>query len=367
MSKKVWIIGIRGVPAEHGGFETFAERFALYAQDKGWEVNVFCQKFGKGETTFSEWNGVKQINIFSHFSGALGTLYFDLKSIFHAARSRSGVALVLGYNSAVLNAMLKLFGIKVVINMDGFEWKRKKWSWPYKVWFYINERLGVLFADRIVLDHPELSNYFDNYWPKRPRHVIAYGGDKLIPDESHLGEYGLKKDQFYLVIARPEPENNILFIVESHVLSKTNIPLVILGNYDESNAYHKKILKTANQSEKGNIIFLGAIYDAAKTFSMRHFCKAYIHGHVVGGTNPSLVESIVAQSRLIAHDNRFNRWVAQKTAHYFDDQYQLITMFRSFEVEMCDNLVEHMRCNAKRFEWPLILEDYCKVLEFDHD
>lgn len=358
MNKILWIIGTRGIPASHGGFETFAEKFAVHMHSKGWQVKVFCQHDGSGETNITDWNGIECVNIYSRWKGPLGTLSFDFKSILYAAKSRQGIALVLGYNSAIFNCILRLAGLRVAINMDGFEWKRNKWSWPYKCWFYINERLGAIFANHLVLDHPEIEDYFSKIWPRRPMTMIPYGGERLdYAEKKVLDSYSLEEYSYYLLIARPEPENSILDIVRAYISSDSQFPLVVLGNYHEDNRYHQKVLKAAENSK--GIRFLSAIYDENITYVLRYFCRAYLHGHTVGGTNPSLVEALAAGSPVIAHNNRFNRWVAGDDMRYFDSIEQASEIFSN----LSHKEVSQMRTAANkiwqhRFTWQDVLQQY---------
>ena len=152
--------------------------------------------------------------------------------------------------------------------------------------------------------------------------VIPYGTQAVTEaDVSLLDSYNLKPNEYALIIARAEPENNILEIVSSFSQKQRNIKLVILGNYkpDES-AYHKKVTESASDE----VLFLGAIYDLAVTNALRFYTKLYIHGHSVGGTNPSLVEAIACSCPVLAHDNLFNRWVTDEKAHYFKDEKECL-------------------------------------------
>ena len=137
----VRILGCRGVPAAHGGFETFAERLAGYLAARGWVVTVYCQGRGRGPASEDRWRGIRRVHVPVQTAGALGTMIFDWKSTLHAL-GEPGVALTLGYNTAIFTALYRLRRIPNVINMDGIEWKRTKRSIPERLWLYANERLG---------------------------------------------------------------------------------------------------------------------------------------------------------------------------------------------------------------------------------
>lgn len=316
-SKKIQILGTRGIPANHGGFETFAEHFSTYLINKGWQVTVFCQEDGKGVVWEDTWNGVRLIHIPVDIPGAKGTIVFDWISTRMAAKAGEPV-LTLGYNTAVFCALYRIKGIKNVINMDGIEWQRAKWTFGQRTWLYINEKAGGWLGNHLVADHPEIKNHLSKFIPAKKITVIPYSAAFLSgADPAPIKEFGLEENGFTLLIARPEPENSILEVIQAYCAQKRDIPLVVLGNYDpDAVEYQKKVLDAANE----DVRFVGAIYDAGIVQSLRYFARFYIHGHTVGGTNPSLVEALGAGSPVLAHNNRFNRWVAGSGQAYFSSQ-----------------------------------------------
>lgn len=311
---KIRILGTRGIPAKHGGFETFAEMLSLYLTKKEWEVTVYCQEEGTGPIYEDTWCGIHLIHIPIKQKGAPGTIVFDWKSTWHAAKRKTPI-LTLGYNTALFCMIYRLKGIKNTINMDGIEWKRKKWTFPEKTWLYINEKLAAILGNHLIADHPEIKNHLTRFTPEKKITVIPYSADILTSaDRERISPFGLKENNYSLLIARPEPENSILEIVQAYSKEKRGIPLVILGEYTPaSNAYHKQVIDAAGDE----IQFIGAIYDKYTVQALRFFTRFYIHGHTVGGTNPSLIEALGAGSPVLAHNNRFNRWVAGKGARYF--------------------------------------------------
>jgi len=319
---KVTILGTRGIPAQHGGFETFAEHFSLYLKRKGWKVTVYCQEEGKGSISEDNWKGIHRVHIPVTQEGAKGTIVFDWKSTCHARRQK-GIILTLGYNTAVFCALYRLKGMKNIINMDGIEWQRDKWSFLERVWLYINEKAGALLGNHLVADHPQIKNHLANCISSDKITVIPYTADLLASaNQTLLSPFHLLPNQFGLLIARPEPENSILDIVRAYTSQKRGMPLVVLGNYDpESNEYQKKVIEAANDE----VMFVGAIYDLPVVQALRFYARFYVHGHTVGGTNPSLVEALGAGSPVLAHANRFNRWVAGEKALFFSSETECET------------------------------------------
>jgi hypothetical protein len=175
-NRELLILGIRGIPAKHGGFETFAENLALYLVKRGWKVTVYCQESkpeysGMGETN---WKGIKRVHIPVAGEGAKATVAFDLISVKEACR-RHGLVLTLGYNTALFNLLLRFKRRTNLINMDGVEWKRDKWKWYEKAWLYINERAGCLLGDHLIADHPEIKNHLLSRVKGAKVTMIPYG------------------------------------------------------------------------------------------------------------------------------------------------------------------------------------------------
>ncbi len=320
INKVLAILGTRGIPACHGGFETFAEHLALYLVDRGWAVTVYCQDDhgAAPETTRRQglWKGVRVVRIPVRQSGPLGTLFFDLKATIMACREE-GLVLTLGYNSAVFCLLLRIVGRRNVINMDGLEWQRSKWSWPARAWLYVNERLGCWLADHLLADHPAIHAHLSTRVASSKITMIPYGADPVEQAEPSLIEsLGLWPQRYILLVARPEPENSILEVVSAFSAKARGLTLAIVGNYyPDSVDYHRRVRDAAGPE----VQFLGAIYDRPVVQSLRYHALLYLHGHRVGGTNPSLLEALGAGSAVLAHDNRFNRWVAGQGACYFTD------------------------------------------------
>jgi glycosyltransferase involved in cell wall biosynthesis len=354
-------MGIRGLPAQHGGFETFAEYLCNYLVERDWEIIVYCQEDGIGPVYESEWKGVRRIHIPVNQQGPLGTIVFDFRSILHSLR-HDGLFLTLGYNTAIFNVLHRIFRKINIINMDGIEWKRQKWGAIAKAWFWLNERFGCWFGNHLVADHPRIEDHLATRVNRNKITMIPYGGlDVPAAEEDVLGEFDLQKKEYAIVIARPEPENSILEIVNGFSKKMRSKKLVVLGNYDKENVYHRAVLDAASDE----VLFLGAIYDVKKVSALRFYSAAYVHGHQVGGTNPSLVESIGAGNAIIAHDNPFNRWVAKEGAIYFSGEFQASDVFERIfqDNDLVRNLEINTRENFKvNFQWKDILAQYEELL-----
>ncbi|TCS05871.1 DUF1972 domain-containing protein [Caulobacter sp. BK020] len=356
--RKLSILGTRGVPAGHGGFETFAEHFALHLVAKGWEVTVYCQADdGPPGPVVDEWRGVRRVTYVAD-SGATGTMKFDWMCVMHAMRSE-GVMLVLGYNTAVFSALLRLSGHPVLTNMDGIEWKRAKWPWHGRIWLYLNEWIGALTSTKLIADHPEIERHLARRRSKRDIVMIPYGADAVTEaSEEPVRARGLNPGRYLISIGRIEPENNILPMIEAFAARERDLQFVCLGKLEpEKNPYHAAVLKAG----EGRVLFPGAIYDAAVVRALRFHAAAYCHGHSVGGTNPSLVEALGAGNAIVGHDNPYNRWVAGPDQWYFPDKDACARCFD--EIEAGGERLQQAQAAARhRFEtaflWSDILSEY---------
>lgn len=314
MRKELRILGTRGIPARHGGFETFAEDLALHLVALGWRVTVYCQGEGSDSKREETWRGVRLLHIPVKLGGAKGTIVFDWLANRHAARE-DGLVLTLGYNTAVFGAVLRWRRRRNLINMDGVEWRRDKYGPLEKAWLWVNEMAGAWVGDHLIADHPRIADHLQRWARADKITTIPYGARPVVEAAREpLAPLGLEPGRFAVVIARPEPENSILSIVQAFSAKPRGARLVVLGDYQAGRSKYQAAVLAAASSE---VSFPGAIYDKRVVDALRFHALLYIHGHTVGGTNPSLVEAMAAGCPVLAHDNEFNRWVAGPEAAYF--------------------------------------------------
>jgi len=337
----VLILGCRGVPARHGGFETFAEDLARYLTARNHEVTVYCQAAPGGPIKIDRWEEIRRVHVPAP-EGPLGTILFDLAAVRHSSHER-GVVLTLGYNTGVFNFLYRLRRLPNLMNMDGIEWQRQKWSRPQRAWLWLNEWAGARAATHLIADHPEILTHLTRHTLPEKITMIPYGAHSMnSAPVGPIQQHDLHSDQYFILIARPEPENSVLEIVQAYSAKTRGIPLVVLGRYEpHRNPYHKRVLEAAGREVK----FLGAIYDQEIVRSLRFHARGYLHGHRVGGTNPSLVESLAAGNAVIAHDNPFTRWVAGDSAKFFRGASDLAEILNALEQE--PTLLAQMRQGSR--------------------
>lgn len=356
------IMGTRGIPGAHGGFETFAQQLALFLVAGGHDVLVYCQPVAGAPNQWveDEWCGVKRRSYIPKRKGSAGTIEFDFACVLDVLQ-QPGVDLVLGYNTGIFNIIERIRGRRVVMNMDGIEWKRAKWSLPAKIWFFLNEVAGANICNVPIADHPEIARHISKRCLKKPV-MIPYGADVIDrADVEKVRAMGLEPDKYFISISRIEPENSILELVQAYSTLNTKTKCVILGKIDTNNKYQMAV-KSASGS---NVVFAGAIYDSTIVSALRFYCRAYFHGHQVGGTNPSLVEALGAGNAVICHDNVFNRWTAGEGQLYFSSIEECSRQLKflledSFHVESARRSARERHEAA--FKWSAVLKSYETVL-----
>lgn len=356
------ILGTRGIPAAHGGFETFAEHLALYLVAHDWRVVVYCQADGAGSVFEDVWQGVERVHIPIEQTGPKGTIVFDWKATTHAAQF-GNLCLTLGYNTAVFCILLRIRGVPNLINMDGIEWSRAKWGVVAKSWFWLNDWAGCWLGNHLVADHPKIKVHLRSRVQEDKITMIPYGADAVTdsPVEA-VRALGLEPGRYLTLIARAEPENSLLEIVSGFSRKPRGYQLAVLGKYEpEKNEYHRAVMAVAGP----DVLFLGAIYDKAVVRALRFHSVAYVHGHQVGGTNPSLIEAMGAGNPVIAHDNPFNRWVAGDSARYFKNADECSD--RLDEILSRPDVLGEMKAGIlqrhhEAFTWEKVLADYETLL-----
>ncbi len=228
------VLGTRGIPARHGGFETFAERLALYLAGRGWRVTVACQAQESGSPT--AWRGIRLNQHRPWSPGPLGAMEMDLRATTAVLREGTDIALTLGYNTAVLGGLLRAARIPHLMNMDGIEWQRAKWSLPVRGWLWLNERAAKYAADHLIADHPGIAQHLVRHAPAGRITVIPYGADPVTGADPQpiRARLGLEPGRYVTSIARVEPENSVLELISAFSRRPRGMPLVVLGRMDNA-------------------------------------------------------------------------------------------------------------------------------------
>ena len=268
-----------------------------------------------------------KVKLFKIKANGASSIYFDFRCLLDSYLE-GGACLMIGTSGGIFFPIFKLLGLKILVNPDGFEWRRSKWSFFAKIFLFISDYLAINFSDLVICDHPiiqkrakKLSNVKTVY--------IPYGGDNAKENKFNNSNApninNLKERDYFFKVCRIEPENNIHIVIKAAVEAK--VSLVIVGNW--SNSEYGKNLKNYYSSKLYKKIFLlDPIYDPDELGALRSNCISYIHGHTVGGTNPSLVEAMSLGLDIICQKNVFNQYTTNFEATYFSDLADLVEIMK---------------------------------------
>lgn len=357
---RVAILGTRGIPARYGGFETFAERLAVGLAERGHHITVYAEADGPPGPDHS-YQGVRVREQRRPRWGPASVLAFDCACLWDARRGYD-LVYMLGYGAAWACWLPRAFGTPVWINVDGLEWARSKWGRGARTYLRAMEGVAGRTATRLIADAEAIAMRFRQRYPQAaPCSFIAYGADPVHADEADpavLATWGLTPGQYDLVVARPEPENHLAEIIEGHRLAGGPRPLVIVGGVIGATPYQRRLLAMADK----RVRFLGGIYEPPLLASLRVHAACYLHGHSVGGTNPSLLEALACGNWVLAHDNPFNREVARDAADYFETPEALAACLAAYGRATPDERQRRgdraRQIVSDHYAWPAIVEAY---------
>ena len=360
--KRIAILGTRGIPARYGGFETFAEELGARLVERGFRVTVVCEKV-RGASQPPTFRGIDLAYVPAPRLGPLTTIAFDLMSLWRV-RKGYDVVYMLGYGASLFCFIPRLGGAEVWINMDGIEWLRSKWSWAARAYLRLIETVATWTPNRIIADADAIRSHLQSRHRRLPEcTVVPYGSDLVTaaPPEELLAEWGLKVGEYYILVCRLEPENHVLDIVEGYAASSSTFPLVVLGDHKLNTPYVRLLQSVADP----RVRLIGTVYDKVRLRALRFHARAYLHGHSVGGTNPSLLEAMGSGNVVIAHDNVFNREVAADAALYFRNARDIPGILEILEAD--SGRRQRMREVARHrvesiYNWRMIADRYEQLL-----
>lgn len=357
---RIGIIGTRGIPNHYGGFEQFVEFVAPEWNQLGAEVYVYCSSLHPYKE--SKWKNVHLIhcNDPEDKIGTAGQFIYDLNCILDARKRNFDILLQLGYTSSSI--WWRLFPKKatVITNMDGLEWKRTKYNkWVQRFLKYA-EKLGAKHSDHLIADSLGIQSHLKNTYGLDSTY-IAYGATVFNkPDETVLQEYGVSKEQYSMLIARFEPENNLEMILDGVVASKLQETFLVVGKHQNQFGEYLK----NKYAQHTHIKFVGGIYNLETLNQLRYFSRLYFHGHSVGGTNPSLLEAMASNTLIFAHNNEFNKGVLKENAFYFSNVDDIKDLYRNTKkYDYIHWVMKNQSVIENEFSWDLISQKYYQVFQ----
>lgn len=362
MKTKVAIIGTVGLPARYGGFETLTAHLVEELSDT-YDFTVYCssKKYSREERKES-WKGSRLKYIPLEANG-IQSIFYDSWSILHALR-RSDVLLILGVAGAWLLPFIRLFtNKKIIISIDGIEWKRDKWPLTAKLYLWFAENLAVRYSHIDISDNESIQDYTSLRYETISR-VIEYGADhtklNVSPSEQDFITYSFLSKPYAVKVCRIEPENNVSTILKVFSESPEH-HLVVVGNWENS-SYGKDLKQKFSIFE--NISLIDPIYDQHTLDIIRGNASLYIHGHSAGGTNPSLVEAMFLGLPVISYGVSYNRTTTGGQAFYFSDEEELKNLLKTLTKNDLKNCSLKMKKIAKnKYVWKTVAEKYSQVIQ----
>lgn len=382
MSQKVdiFIVGSKGIPARYGGFETFVDELTQRRKNQDINYYVACMNADTESNTFMV-NQATCFNISVPNVGSAKALLYDMKALrasldyIKEHHIDSPIIYVLACRIGPFinhyKKELARYNGTLLVNPDGHEWKRAKWNAAIRRYWKISERLMVKHADLLVCDSEGIERYikhdYRSYQPNTT--FISYGSyiakqssEENLKLDEWLKRFGVERNQYYLVVGRFVPENNLETILKEFKLSKTDKQLVIISNV-EQNKFYKALQQKTHFDDDERIKFVGTVYDAELLTAIRCNAFAYIHGHSVGGTNPSLLEALGSTKLNLLFDVDFNKEVAREGALYWSKNTgslsELIEQVETLSESAIDSYARIAKYRiTSSYSWESIVEQY---------
>lgn len=380
----VFIIGSKGIPAKYGGFETFVDKLTELKKSKKIKYHVACMNENNDEF---EHNNARCFNVKVPNIGPAKAVYYDIKALKESIKYiktnniTNAVVYILACRIGPFighyKNQLKKLNVKLFVNPDGHEWKRAKWNGLIKKYWKLSEKLMVKHADLLICDSKNIEKYIkEDYKKYNPKTTfIAYGADMeksiLADDDIRLldwyKEKKVKPNEYYLVVGRFVPENNYETMIIEFMKSNTKKDFVLITNV-EKNRFYEELKEKTNFNEDKRIKFVGTVYDKELLKKIRENAFAYLHGHEVGGTNPSLIEALSSTKLNLLLNVGFNREVGEDGALYWNKENRnLASLIENCETFSKEKIQEYDEKSTKRikdnYNWDKIIKDYEKILK----
>lgn len=363
---RIAIIGIKGIPVIYSGFETFAEELSTrLVKDPKYKVTVYCRS-PYIDKEIKKYKGV-ELNVLPTIKTKnLETIFHSFFSTIHACIfGNYDVIYYLGVGNAFFTIIPRLFGIKTLLNVDGFDWKREKWGSIAKSYLKLSSYLATIFPNIVITDSLIIKNYYSK--KNNSKYVyIPYGFMDNLKDKNALEtlkKYGLEKNKYFVWVGRIVPENHIEELLEAFLRLNTKLKCVIIGGNFYEDSYTKKIFNYTKVNK--NIIFTGFLNREDYAVLVKNaFC--YVETKRSGGTHPSLLEAMGFGCLIVSHNNKSNQLILRKFAIYYKNINELLTKLdyitdRDFKKHNIDYRKGVMEDALKYFKWEEIINEYKKV------
>ena len=375
--KDIFIIGSRGLPAQYGGFETFVEKLISHKVSPAIRYHVACLSDESTGNHF-DYKGADCFTVNPPKLGPARVIAYDMMAINYSLKliKKEGIQSPIFYILGnTIGAFIVHFAKKIqsvggilLVNPDGLEWKRAKWSKPVQSYLKYSEKEMTKYANLIISDNRGIETYIQNTYPWARTTFIAYGTDlsktTLTAEDAPVRDWYQKwqtqEKDYYLILGRFVPENNYETAIREFMKSSTERDLVIICNH-EGNAYFDELRQITGFDKDKRVKFVGTVYDQDLLKYIRNQAFAYIHGHEVGGTNPGLLEALAQTDLNLIYNVDFNHQVAQETALYWNkEDGNLSKLIDSVDGQVSfEDLGDAAKANMKEnYAWEKIVGEY---------
>ena len=375
--KDIFIIGSRGLPAQYGGFETFVEKLISHKVSHAIRYHVACLSDESTGNHF-DYKGADCFTVNPPKLGPARVIAYDMMAINYSLKliKKEGIQAPIFYILGnTIGAFIVHFAKKIqsvggilLVNPDGLEWKRAKWSKPVQSYLKYSEKEMTKYANLIISDNRGIETYIQNTYPWSRTTFIAYGTDlsktTLTAEDAPVRDWYQKwqtqEKDYYLILGRFVPENNYETAIREFMKSSTERDLVIICNH-EGNAYFDELRQITGFDKDKRVKFVGTVYDQDLLKYIRNQAFAYIHGHEVGGTNPGLLEALAQTDLNLIYNVDFNHQVAQETALYWNkEDGNLSQLIDSVDGQVSfEDLGNAAKANMKEnYTWEKIVGEY---------
>ncbi len=356
---KIAIIGSRGYPHVYSGYETLVKELSERLVKKGHKVSVYCHSslFIKKP---KQVNGIELIYTPSIQTKTLSQITNSFFSFIHVCFTKIDVVLVVNSANGPFGILTKMFGIKTCINVDGLEWLRPKWKGFGAYYFKAASKLATIFFDEIITDSTEMKRIYLEKFSKNST-KICYGPTMLKNvGEDVLSTFNLEKNNYFLIVGRLIPDNNVKLIIDGFLKSKSKKYLVVVGDVPYKDSYASCIKKINSKK----IILTGYIRSQERLTQLYKHSFAYIHGHEFGGTNPTMINALYLNCKILALKTIFNKEMLKNKKSIFF--YKNITSISSAinSIEKTHEKLKIVNKNYKFpdiYDWDFISKQYEKI------
>jgi glycosyltransferase involved in cell wall biosynthesis len=351
------LLGTRGIPANYGGFETFAEEISARLVERGHRVTVYC----RDKYSSPKYRGVDLLLLPTIRHKYLDTLVHTFLSTLHLLAHRPDAALYCNAANAIFIALPRLFGLPVALNVDGIERRRKKWNALARAWYRMSEYLATILPDVVITDAKAIQRYYLETYAKDSV-FIPYGADcARAESRTALDALGLEPHRYFLYVSRLEPENRALEVRLAFEQVPANLKLALVGDAPYARAYIRQVRHTHDR----RVVIPGAIYGLGYR-ELGTWCFAYIHATEVGGTHPALIEAMGRGALVLYLDTPENREACGDAGLPYTDQAGLAARMRE-AISMSEADREQYRARALQrvrelYDWDAVTTQYENLL-----